>query len=121
VGLISFVIDVYPKFVPDNIAIRIQVSAYALSVGTTVLSTLIIAIQILRVPRLSISSHRPHTAAEIIVESAALYFISGLIFIPMMNLIATNSASITYILYAKLFFTHMAVCLLSLLQQATYT
>jgi hypothetical protein len=89
----------------DNI-IPLEATTYALSVGTTIISTLIILIQILRVPKLPGSSRGLQTAAEIIVESAALYCISTIIYLVMLFTDTTG----TYFLYAELFFANMAVC-----------
>jgi hypothetical protein len=52
------------------------------------------------------TSGQLHTATEIIVESAALYSISALVYTPMLTNI---EASVTYGLYADIFFAYMAV------------
>jgi hypothetical protein len=58
------------------------------------------------------ASKKPHLAAEIIIESAALYTICALIYIAI---IPGNSY---YLTYAEVFFAYMAVC--SLLFLASY-
>jgi hypothetical protein len=61
----------------------IYISRYALSVAATVPSTLLIIVQILIVLRMPGASHRPLTALEIVVESAALYSVSALVLLAL--------------------------------------
>jgi predicted signal transduction protein with EAL and GGDEF domain len=95
---------VSPAWTPFNIGNAVEITTYALSVGTTTLSTIIIVIRILLVSRTPGASNKPRLAAEIITESAALYTISALIFI------AFISGNFYYLNYAGVFFAYMAVC-----------
>ena len=61
------------------------------------------------VSRMAGASRQPLIAMEIIVESAALYAISALIYTPMIADLSTTAAPGTYILYGDIFFIHMAV------------
>jgi hypothetical protein len=67
----------------------------------------IIVIRILRVSRMPGASRQPQIAMEIIVESAILYSISALVYTPMIS--PFTAPSVTYELYAQLFFAYMAV------------
>jgi hypothetical protein len=87
-----------------SIGRAIQVTTYALSVGTTTISTIIIVTRILLVSRMPGASKQPRLAAEIITESAALYTISALIYVAMVP------GSLDYGPYVNPFFTYMAVC-----------
>ena len=102
-----FAFDITPQFVPDKLANAVVISSYTLSVVATILSTMIIVIQILMVSHMPGVIHQSRTAIEIVVESAALYSISALVFTPMIASSATASA--TYVLYADTFFAYMAV------------
>ena len=56
------------------------------------------------------ATRQPRVAMKIIVESAALYSISALVYTPMLFATVTTIAPVdTYGLYADLFFTYMAV------------
>jgi hypothetical protein len=81
----------------------VVITAYALSVGTTTLSTIIIVTRILLVSQTPGASKKPRLAAEIITESAALYTISALIYIALL------SGNFYYMQYASIFFAYMAV------------
>ena len=59
------------------------------------------------VSRMPGASSQPQSAMEIIVESAALYSISALVYIPMIT--SDNKSIATYVLYPDVFFAHMAV------------
>jgi hypothetical protein len=52
---------------------------------------------------------QPRKAMEIIVESAALYSISALVYIPMIASTTGISINLTYHLYAELVWTYMGV------------
>ena len=56
-----------------------------LSVTATVISTIIITTQILRVARLPGATRQPGKVVEIIIESAAFYSIASLVFIGVYN------------------------------------
>ena len=102
-----FAFDISPQFIPDSIVIPVQIGSYSLSVATTALSTVIIVTRILMVTRMPGASRQPQIAMEIIVESAALYSISALVFTPMTA--SFNGPTATYYLYAESFFAYMAV------------
>ena len=62
------------------------------------------------VTRMPGASRQPRIAMEIIVESAALYSISALVYTSILSSVTTFiSASDTYGQYAGLFFAYMAV------------
>jgi hypothetical protein len=100
-----FSFDITTQFVLVNTDNAVTISSFSLSIGTTVLSTVIIAIRILMVSHLPGTSHQPRIAMEIIVESAALYSISAIVYTPMIG----NSAAATYAMYAEIFFAYVAV------------
>ena len=104
----AFGFEITPQFIPDTIYEAVLISSYSLSVVTTTLSTVMIAIQILRVSRMPGASRQPRIAMEIIVESATPYSISALVYAPMIPSFLT-AASETYLLYAEVFFAYMAV------------
>jgi NO-binding membrane sensor protein with MHYT domain len=89
----------------------VELALYAVSLATTVLSTMIIVIRILLVSRIPGTSRQPQIAMEIIVESAVLYSISTLVYTSMLSSIMTSKSltSATHNQYAELFFTYMAV------------
>jgi hypothetical protein len=118
-GITNFAFEATPRLIPDSITIPVLISAYSLSVSATVLSTLIIVIRIVMVSRTPGASKEHHTAVAIVVESAALYSASALVYIPMVLHLSSiqSTEGETYYLYGQLFFTHMAVrlsCLLCL-------
>jgi hypothetical protein len=80
---------------------------YTLSVATTVVSTLIIVFRIVQVSRFPGTQRTLHKAMEIIIESAALYSISALVYIPMIA--RTDPNFLVYLEYADVFFANMAV------------
>jgi hypothetical protein len=118
-GITIFGLDVSPRFFPDSVVVPLYLISYCLSVATTVLCTLLIIARIFLVTRLSKTVPKPSlklqsgafrrssTVIEVIVESAALYSISALIFIPMIG--PQNEKAVTYVQYAELFFADMAV------------
>jgi hypothetical protein len=55
------------------------------------------------------ASRQPRIAMEIIVESAALYSISALVYTPMLVNVSLNEFASTYYQYADAFFASMAV------------
>ena len=93
-----------PVWIPVSATNAVAVTAYALSVGTTTLSTIIIVTRILLVSRMPGASKEPHLAAEIITESAILYTISALIYIGMIP--SQHNSDLTY---PDVFFAYMAV------------
>jgi hypothetical protein len=97
--------DVAPQ-ISDELVNAVTISSYSLSVATTVLSTVIIVTRIMIVSRMPGASRQPQLgiAVEIIVESAALYSISAIVYTPMIA-----DSTLTYNLYGDLFFAHMAV------------
>jgi hypothetical protein len=93
---------VYPAWIPANICYAVEITTYALSVGTTAACTIIIVARILLVSRMPGASKQPHLAVEIITESAALYTISALVYIGMIQRQSNNP-------YTNIFFSYMAV------------
>jgi hypothetical protein len=106
-GITFFSIDVSPHGPAESVYQAAQIGSYSLSVATTVLSTVIIVIRILKVSRMPGASRKPHFAIEIIIESAVLYSLSALLFTSMTATFTTHSA--TYYLYTEAFFAYMAV------------
>jgi hypothetical protein len=94
--------ELVPVWISANIGNAIAETNFALSVGTTTLSTIIIVIRILLVSRLPGASKSPRLAAEIITESAVLYTISALVYIG----VTPQSYSA---IYASVFYAYMAV------------
>jgi hypothetical protein len=109
--MVFFGMAVSPVFFPANIYYGMLITTYSLSVATTVLSTLIIVLRILMIWRMPGASRQPRIglALEIIVESAALYSISALVYIPMLGFLERMSA-VTYYHYPQIFFDYMAAC-----------
>jgi hypothetical protein len=110
-GMAFFGLDVRltPHAIPASIYNTVELSAITLSVVTTVLSTVIIAIRILMVSRMPGASHKLWIAMEIMIESALLYSISALVLIPMGALLAGTESVVTYYEYAQVVFIYMAV------------
>ena len=108
-----FSFDVTSLFTSDELLVAVLISCYSLSVATTVLSTVIIVIQILRVSHMQGVHHQPSIAMEVIVESAALYPISALVYTPMLIHLSSSQLPLaptaTYFEYADIFFTYMTV------------
>ena len=100
-------LDVTPQSISDRIFIPVELSAYSLSLATTVLSSVIIVIQILMVSRVPGTSCQLRIAMEIIIESALLYSISALVYTS--RLASETTVTSAYNVYADLFFGHMAV------------
>jgi hypothetical protein len=107
-GIAFFIILVYPAWISENAAAAVQSTTYALSVGTTTTSTIIIVTRILLVTRMPGTSKKVHLVVEIITESAALYTLSALIYIGMIH--GTYYGVVINTLYAGVFFGYMAVC-----------
>jgi hypothetical protein len=108
-GITIFAFDVTPQVISDNLVIAVLLSSDILSVITTISSTVIIVIRILMVSRMPGASRQPQIAMEIIVESAALYSISALVYTPMIFDESMNATNETYVYYAEVFFAYMAV------------
>lgn len=85
-GLAYFGLEVSPVPFPDKVGQALLISNIASSVASTVMSTLIITVRILQVPRTSDASQSRWSYAiiEIIVESAAIYATSGLVYLPFL-------------------------------------
>jgi hypothetical protein len=113
VGMTLFGSDLSPIFFPSEIVNPLYISSYALPVAATVLSTLLIVWQILIVLRMPGASHRPLTALEIVVESAALYSVSALVLLALVVCSDSDTYYQTVYLYAHEFFIYMAVSLLT--------
>jgi hypothetical protein len=109
-GITLFAMDVSPQVIPINIPFATIVSSYSLSIATTILSTLIITVRIVMVYRMEGVGSQPRIAVEILVESAALYFIAAIVYIPMIG--PNNANPATYTQYAEIFFANMAVRIL---------
>jgi hypothetical protein len=109
-GITLFSLDVTPQLIPESIFIPVELSTVSLSLATTILSTVMIVIRILRVSRMPGASCQPRIAMEIIVESAVLYSISASVYTAILSSTTTvTSPGSTYALYADLFFAYMAV------------
>jgi hypothetical protein len=87
-------------------------STYALSVASTILSTILIVVRILYVARIPGTTRQPYTVIEVVVESAALYSISALIYIVMLHEWIVNLSLMD--LYGEIFCSNMAVSKISL-------
>jgi hypothetical protein len=105
-----FGLSLTPQYIPNSIFDPVLLSSYSLSIATTVVSTVIIVIQILMVSRMPGSSCQLTSAMEIIVESAALYSISALVYTPIVAQLSAATAHVAmYQLYADIFFAYMAI------------
>ena len=108
-----FGFDVTSQSIPDNLGEAVLISSFTLSVVTTILSTVIITIRILSVSRMPGVSRQPSIAMEVVVESAALYSISALVYTPMLIHLSSSQLPLaptaTYFEYADIFFTYMTV------------
>jgi hypothetical protein len=102
-----FGFNVTPAVIQNNTFEGVTITSYALSVVTTVLSTVIIVIRILKVSRLPGATHQSRMAVEIIIESAALYSISALVYVPMLSPLIPSAT--VYYKYGEIFFAYMAV------------
>jgi hypothetical protein len=91
----------------NAIWLPLNLSNIILSLVTTILSTLIIVIQILRVSRLPGVSRQPYTAIGIIIESAALYSVASLVYIPISTV--NSNGLLMAVLYAEMFYKQAAV------------
>jgi hypothetical protein len=108
--------DITSHPVPINAYLGVLHATFSLSVATTVVSTILIVIQILRTSRVPGKTRaKSHTAVETIIESALLYSVTSLIFIPMIN--PESESSSTYYLYAQVFAAHMAVSFIDKLNE----
>jgi hypothetical protein len=103
-----FGLDVTPQNISDSIYNPVLISSYSLSIATTILSTAMIVIRIVTVSRMPGTSRQPRIAMEIIVESAILYSISALVYIPTFT-DQYSASGIAYQLYADIFFAYMPV------------
>jgi hypothetical protein len=108
-GITLFVLVVTPEGISNSIVNAVELSSYSLSVVTTLLSTVIIVTRILMVSRMPGASRQSRIAMEIIVESAALYAISGLVNISMLSYAMSSATVFSSYLYADLCFAYMAV------------
>ena len=109
-GITVFSFHVTLLIIPLGIYNSVVISSYSLSVATTVLSTVGIVIRILKVSRMPGASRQPRIVMEIIIESAVLYSIAALAYTATLSsLVTSTTASVTYALYAEVFFGYMAV------------
>jgi hypothetical protein len=109
-GLVQFGLVVSPDARSKVTAEQLDAWSIAntsLSVATTVMATLIIIIHILRVTRLP-GAQLSSSAVEIVVESAALYAVSSLVFLGLA--VPTSTTTDVRFFYAQVFFSTMAVC-----------
>jgi hypothetical protein len=106
-GLAIVFMDIILTLIPMNIYFPLAMATYALSVASTVLSTILIVVRILYVARIPGTTRQPLTVIEIVVESAALYSISALIYIVMLYEWIANSSLMD--LYGEIFCSNMAV------------
>jgi hypothetical protein len=101
---------VSPSFFATSITVPLNLSNVALSVSTTLVATLLIAIRIFSVSRVPGASRRSLVGLEIIVESAALYSIAGLLYIAFVaGIVEERIAASLGINYAEVVFAYMAV------------
>jgi hypothetical protein len=117
-GFTLFGLEVAPKDY-SSIARPVDTANISFSVSTTILSTLIIVIRIIMLSRMSDSARHTEgwhhqnpsrTAIEIIIESAALYALASLAYIPVDAMInGFTSKPETYYMYVQLFWSDMAV------------
>jgi hypothetical protein len=108
-GLTTTLLNFSPKLAHGNLLFdAISVANFALSIATTVLSTIIIVYRILRVARMPGASHRSYVVIEILVESAALYSASLLADVLFFTL-ASEAFFDTYSEYLDLLVVNMAV------------
>ena len=109
-GLVQFGLlvspDVRSKVTADQLDAWVTANV-SFSVATTVVSTLTIVIRILRVTRLP-GTKLSSSAVEIIVESAALYAVSSLVYLGLSQ--PTSMTTDVRFFYAQVFFSTMAVC-----------
>ena len=98
-----FSLEVTPQFIPDRIAIPVELSSCSVSVPAPVLSTAIILIRILVVSRIARASHQPQIAMETIIKSDRIYCISALVYISISSYLLTLATAITFYVYAELF------------------
>jgi hypothetical protein len=108
-GITIFAFDVTPQLISGDLFDAVLIGSYILSVITTILSTVIIVIRILMVSLMPGASRQPQVALEIIVESAALYSISALVYTLMIFPGSIGVTTATYVYYAEVFFAYMAV------------
>src|ERR1700753_399900 len=109
-GLAYFGTGVSPINFSEKVANALSITWIALSVVSTVLSTLIITVRILKVSRMpgALESRRSYITIEIIVESAAIYATVGLIFLPFLITTSTDDQAIRA-QYAGVFFDNTIV------------
>jgi hypothetical protein len=90
------------------IEIAIVATAYSLSLATTVLTSLLIVVRILRVGRIPGTTNQSRTSMEIIVESAALFTVASLVYIPILAVQLTKGSETAYP-YVQVFWAYTAV------------
>jgi hypothetical protein len=110
-GITVFILD-FLQLPPSGIIPALGITNVTLSVATTILCTLIISAKIMLNSKMLLESTSGRNSdanfiVKIIVESAALYSISSLAYIPLITLSSVEAS--TYALYVDLFFGNMAV------------
>jgi hypothetical protein len=105
-ALVVFILDIIPPLIPGELMSALWITNSALSVATTLLCSLIIVARIFIVSRLPGATRQPIKAAEIVIESAAFYSITTLIWIPIFN----TPSAVTYAIYVDVFYTLAIVC-----------
>jgi hypothetical protein len=98
---------VSPVLYPDSVFVPIELSNISLSVASTVMSTSIIALRIIRVSAMSGTTSRPRIVVKVIVESATLYAVSAMVYI-FITAFPRDDIS-AYGNYAEFIFANMAV------------
>jgi hypothetical protein len=118
-----FAIEISPNVVV-SVAIWnvLDVGNVALSVATTVVCTIFIVIRISTVSRMEGATSQLSRAMNIIVESAALYTVASLIYLPF-DVLANKGSLITlsYIDYISLILAFIAVCMVAFLTGFLFT
>jgi hypothetical protein len=104
-GFAFFILDIIPPTFSDEIFVALNITNVSLSVATTLLCSLIIVVRIFLVSRMPGTTHQPIKAAEIVIESAAFYSITALIWIAL-----PYASTLTYNLYVDVFYTIATVC-----------
>jgi hypothetical protein len=118
-----FAVEISPNIVVTITTLNaLDVGNVVLSVVTTVLCTIFIVIRISIVTRMEGATGRLSQAMNIIVESAALYSVAALVYLPVDVLSNKNSLiPLTYISYVSLIFAFMAVCVPVFLTELLFT
>jgi hypothetical protein len=118
-----FAIEISPNVVVSvTIGNALDIGNVVLSVATTVVCTTFIVIRILMISRMEGATGQLSQAVNIIVESAALYTIASLVYLPFDALGNEGSPVIlTYINYISLILAFIAVCVVAFLTVLLFT